>query len=238
MERLLEESGIEVENRVRARDVVRILKRDAGCKTFSVVNVAESHDFLLKMYAPEDGLTARGTFGMLSRECGVTVKDALILFPRSGFGAPIEVHATILKKDRHGITRYSPEGTIETFLTERLREIGGGRDHMPRPLMLVLKGIAADVIGYCKPQLTLKIKHAPGESKCIATFAGARECSLSFLEYLFERYGRRLVDVEFRSIGLERAIVVGLDASRDQASFPRRKEEREAEAGNKRLRLY
>jgi len=236
MDRLLEESGVELENRARVRKIVETLKRDAGCTSFSVVNVGESPDMLLKLYDPDVGLMARKAFSSLTSDCR-GVRNATVIFPRSGIGAPLEIHVSVLKEGRRGIERYAPAGPVDIYLIERLRAASGGRDLMPRALLLALKGVATEVIGYCKPKLDLRLTHAPGEPRCVATFVGARECSLSFLEHLFEMHGRRLVDVEFRSSGVERAIVAHLDVERVLPTFPRRKEERAIDERSKRSRV-
>ena len=83
----------------------------------------------------------------------------------------------------------------------------------------------------------MSLTYASGATRCVVTFAGMRECSLSFLEYLFERCGRRLVDVELRSEALERRLIATLDTEVELAEFPRRKEERALVETNKRARL-
>lgn len=236
MDRALEEGGVEPENRARAGKIVDAAKRALGFKSFAVANVAEGPDFLVKLYDPSAGsISARGALSLFARECG-GVREATVRFPRSGLDAPLELHVSVLKAGRRGIERYSAPRAEKIYLDDRLREKAGDV-RMPRALAVALGGVASDVIAYCKPELNMRLTYWTGERRCVATFCGARECSLSFLEHLFERYGRRLVDVELRSAGLERQLIARLDADAELPPFPRRGEEREASEANKRARL-
>ena len=224
MERILVEGGVEPENRARARAIVELLYRVAGCRSFEISNVAESPDLTLTLCEARSGIAARAVFGALASECR-GVRDATVIFPRSGVDAPLEIRVAVLKEGRRGVARHVPGPPPEIYLIERLRRAADGGLRMPRALEVALKGVARDVIGYCRPKLEVRVDHSPDARSCVATFAGARECSAAFLEYLFDRHGRRLTDVAFRSEGLERALVATLDLDRELPRFPRRAEE-------------
>ena len=238
MEASLKACGVEPENYARITKIIATLKAGAGCKTFDVLNGAESCEAVVSLYGPEmTQISARVSLSALARDCS-GVGEAAVIFPLSGLDAPLEIRVNVLKVGATGgVRRYDPPPVEKIYLEERLRKVTGGDMRMPRPLLTALKAVATSVIIYSKNELSVRLTYKSGASRCVATFVGVSECSLSFLEHIFEKYGRRLVDVDLRSEGLERRLIVTLDTEAELAAFPTRKDSKLSTVeSNKRMR--
>lgn len=239
MERVLADAGIMPEDRPTVLAVSEALIAVTSCDECSFATVAESPTLTMKVRGLGIEMSARKVLGAVAKCQGVS--DAVVLFPRVGVDAPLELHVSVLKRGKKGIARYEPKKIERTFFKDRFaRAIGGGGILSPRAINLA-DAIVAETLTYAEPELSLGL-WSPGPERCSLRFSGFRECSLSFVERLFELYGHRIEDVVFESSGIVRSATIFADAIGSYAPFPARAEaepkERDGRGSKKKARLF
>lgn len=226
MDRIASDAGVMPEDRTRVLQVAEAAMGAMACRTCSFATVGESPTLTMKLHDLGRELSARKALAPIARCSGV--RDAQVHFPRTGYDAPLAVHVDILKRGKTGVRRYDCDRPVRTFFEKRMRAAGD----LPGPLLKLADAVVTEVLTYSEDSLDLTVTRV-GDDGCDLRFAGMRECSLSFLERLFDLYGRRIDDVRFESAGIERAATVRLIANVEHPPFPSRPEEIATESRKK-----
>lgn len=237
MQRAMEVCGVEPENRTRVMQVVTTMKRAVGFETCDFVTVAEGSTVLVKFFNPRpERCTARLAFAPLAEECK-GIKDATIRYPTTPGDSALELHVEVLKRGKSGTARYEPSKLDDNYLKSELHKLGGDSG-MAWQMLHTLDALTSTVLTYAKPSLRARVTYARGASNCGLSFAGMRECTLSFVEYMFEKVGKHLAEISFRagadaSGQPERTITLIVDMERALPDFPKRKETRDDESSER-----
>lgn len=236
MEGVMSTAGIAKEDRPTMIAVANTLIAATDVEECSFVAVAESPTVLMKAYGLGTSMSVRSVFGAIAKCRGV--KDAIVQFPRVGYAAPLDMHVHVLKPHKRGLARYEPLKVESTFFKSRFAEATTGQVTLSKHAIKVVDAIVAEVVTYASESLKIDMSLFSPD-RCEVRFLGMRECSLSFVEHLFGRYERRIEDATLASKGIERFMLIRVNADGEFPAFPARSNEEEVErVKKKKARLF